>query len=110
MGGFTQQYSDWLRGDRKHQSGVESIDSLIDWLKSVEVYHVTPGYQYDCEIRFDEYGCETPNIAFSVKTGKVSVFPYSDFISPSFISVSGDEGRKLADVLNVKVKQHLGLV
>lgn len=106
---FLQDYSDWLKAGQPDQVGIEHLQGLIDWAKSESIADVRPGYGYGCEIVFDAMGY-TPTIAFDAKSGMLSVFPWSDTHSPSFIKVSGKPAQMPVQALNALVKDHLGLV
>ena len=106
---FLQAYSDWLKSRTGDQAGTEHLTNFIAWIKSEPIAGVSEGYGYGCEISFDAQG-NVPYVAFDAKLGRLSVFPYSDMSSPSFIWTDGDAAREAVQALNDLVKDHLGLV
>lgn len=120
---FPDNFYNWYKLGQPDQKGVDQIPFLIEWLENELMFpheqsdyllEISEGYMFDMEISV----CNrwrgllvSPTFAVSiVPEPKVNVFVFSDYISPNFISVEGEEAKQLAYWLNQAIKSYYGLV
>lgn len=108
MNNFLNQYAAWRNQNGESQTGEEYIPAFLDWVETWELedIHLSKGYGFPAEISYSDQATQV-SIAMNGVTGRINVFPWDDYISPNFISVTD---LSVTSAISRKVAELYGLV